>query len=133
MGSPDLLFAVCLIIGIVMVFLGALFIALCVPLASGRVRSRDYNYRPLNLTKITLDERDMADRKASKWVIVWAVFIIAMGLGAIWVGLTKNSGPFNLSTNLMLLAFYVVPIVLLLLITIGAYAYILISRRKQHS
>jgi hypothetical protein len=133
MGSPDLLFGVCLIIGIVMVFLGALFIALCMPLASGRVRSRDYNYRPSNLTKIMLDERDMADRKASKWVIIWAVFVIAMGLGAIWIGLTKNSGPFNLSTSLMLLAFYVVPIVLLLLITIGAYAYIFISRRKQHS
>jgi magnesium-transporting ATPase (P-type) len=133
MGSPDMLFGVCLIIGIVMVFLGALFIALCMPLASGRVRSRDYNNRPLNLTKIMPDERDMADRKASKWVIVWAVFVIAMGLGAIWIGLTKNSGPFNLSTSLMLLAFYIVPIVLLLLITIGAYAYIQISRRKHHS
>lgn len=133
MGSPDLLFGVCLIIGIVMVFLGILFIALCVPLASGRIRSRDYNYRPWGLAKITLDERDMADRKASKWVIVWAVFVIAMGLGAIRVGLTKNSGPFTLSTDLMLLAFYIIPIVLLLLITIGAYVYIFITRRKQHS
>jgi hypothetical protein len=64
-------------------------------------------------------------------VIVWAVFVIVMGFGVIWIGLTKDSGPFTMSTDLMLLAFYIIPIVLLLIISIGAYAYILVSRRKK--
>ena len=133
MDSPDLLFGVCLIFGIALILISGLIIALSLPLATGRFRSRDYNYRPYQPIKISKDTADMVNKKATKWVVAWGIIVMIIGLGAVIIGITKNSGPFGLSINVMLLVFYLIPVISLLLIGVGALVYALWLQRKVHS
>jgi len=118
-----------IIFGILLIWFGFVIALVSLPLATGQVRSRDYNYRPFRkygerLFGITADIEDKVNRKAAKWMIAYAVFMAAMGVCSIAFGVMLIGNP---------VIPYLMAIIVVIIFTIGAFAYALVvARRARH-
>ncbi len=118
-----------IVLGIVLIWFGFLLAIVSLPLAKGEVRSRDYNYRPFRkigqrLFGITADIEDRVNRKAAKWMIAYAIFMVAMGFCSIIFGVMSIGNP-------LILYLLVIIVVIILIIVFSAYA-ITLARRERH-
>jgi ABC-type antimicrobial peptide transport system permease subunit len=93
MVSSDLWLGESLILGIIMIGLGLLLTLVSVPLAKGHAQASKYNYRPVQLYKLTDEERDRLGKPTAKAVIAVAMLYVLAGLASIVLGVTGNAGP----------------------------------------
>lgn len=93
MVTTDLWLGESLVLGIVMIGVGLLLILVSVPLAKGRVRAHQYNYRPVQLYKLSDEEKDRLGKPTAKATIAVALLYVLAGLASIAIGATGNAGP----------------------------------------
>lgn len=115
-----------LVFGIIFICFGVVIGGFSLPLAMGKVHARDYNgqlWQPKFLTTMPDKERDKMGQKNAKRMILFSVFIIAIGLGTILNGALSLINP---------MIFINIIIILLILIVPVAYGLMYLSWRKTH-
>jgi uncharacterized membrane protein YedE/YeeE len=117
-----------LIIGILMSWFGFIIALVSYPLATGQVRSRDYNYRPFKQftrrwTGVTDDISDEVNRKAAAWGVVLGILMALMGICAAVFGIFSIGNP---------MIFYIVIITLFVLFTLGVSIYAFVRVKKNN-
>jgi len=93
MVASDLWTGESLVLGIIMIGVGLLLILVSVPLAKGWVRAHQYNYRPIQLYKLSDEEKDRLGKPMAKATIAIAMIFVLAGLASIALGVTGNAGP----------------------------------------
>lgn len=116
-----------LVIGIILIWIGILVALISLPMAKGEVHSREYNYRPFQskyIKSLPDEELDKINRKWAKWVIVWAIIMIAMGIIAMIFGIVNGIG-------LYLPLIMLVPVILIAIMAIASYIYLLMHKKGK--
>ena len=93
MASANIWFGASLIFGIIMIWIGTLLMLTCIPLARGDVRASQYSYRPIQLYRLTDEERDRLGKPTAIASMAVAALFILSGLASIALGVTVNVGP----------------------------------------
>lgn len=93
MVSSNLWPGVSLVMGIIMIWIGILLILVSMPLAKGNVQASKYNYRPIQLYKISDEEKDRLGKPTAIASMAVAMLFVLAGLASIAIGATGNAGP----------------------------------------
>ena len=96
------------------------------PLAMGKVHVRDYNgqlWQPKFLKTMPDEERDKIGQKNAKRMILFSMFIIAIGLGTILTGALSITNPLIITSIMIILLLLMVPV---------SYGLMFLSWRKMH-
>jgi hypothetical protein len=83
-----------LALGIIMIFfIGLLLTLLSIPLAKGTMRAHEYNYRSVQLFKLSNEEKDRLGKPTAIAAIGIAMLYVLGGLASVALGTTGNAGP----------------------------------------
>lgn len=126
MGTGNEWLALGLVFGVLFTWLGILIALFSLPMARGEVHSCEYNYRPWQpkfVKAMSDEELDRVNQKGAKWMLVFSMFMVVLGLCAIIFGVMSIMNPIILA----LLA-----IIVLTTIIIAGSVYTFAFWRKTH-